>query len=579
MSSQWLAWRFGIPAIILLLSAGLLAGPGTGLLLPKQQLGALLQPMVAVAVAIILFEGGLTLDARGLRDAAQAVRRMVVVVAPLMWVSIAAAAHYIGLLSWPSACVLAGIMVVTGPTVVQPLLRNARMNPRPAAVLRWEAIVNDPIGALFAVLAYEVFVQTQSAASLSEVTAKLILCVVAAAAIGAALGKAISYCYRTTWVPEYLKVPLLFVLVVACLVSGNLLLDEAGLLSVTAMGVVLGNSRIASLAEIRRFKEHAAVLLVSGVFVLLTADIDPATISNLTWRYGLFAVVLILVLRPACVCIGTLGTNLTWRERLLISWVAPRGVVAVATSAVFGQLLAQHGVTDGTAIAPLVFAIVLATVILFGLTTGPLARRLKLASTSSSGVLIVGCNEWTVALARACQSIELPVMLADRSWYQLKRAREAGLPSYYGEILSEAAEHRLDRAQFGQMIAATDSHAYNTLVCTDLGPTFGRQHVFQVGRLESEEQDPQDIATALGGRTLMKAGYDLESLLARLRAGWVFRKTKLTEAFDFEAYQATLPAEAQFILSLNPGGTVYFATINSGPNPAAGDMVLSFGPP
>jgi NhaP-type Na+/H+ or K+/H+ antiporter len=275
MMSQWLAWRFRIPAIILLLTAGLAFGPVSGLLIPAKILGPLIQPMVAAAVAIILFEGGLTLDFAGLRDASQAVRRIVFVTAPLMWLAIALAAHYVAQFSWPTASVMGGILVVTGPTVVQPLLRTAKLDARAASVLRWEAIVNDAIGALFAVLAYEVFVQTQSGKGGFQIGVSLAAYVAIAGGVGYGLGRAISYAYRTTWVPEYLKVPTLFVLVLACFVGGNALLDESGLLAVTVMGVTLANSKIASLAEIRRFKEHAAVLLVSGVFVVLTADIDP----------------------------------------------------------------------------------------------------------------------------------------------------------------------------------------------------------------------------------------------------------------------------------------------------------------
>ena len=357
MTSQWLAWRFRIPAIILLLAAGLVFGPATGLLVPAKVLGSLIHPLIAAAVAIILFEGGLSLDFRGLQDASQAVRRMVFVTAPLMWALITLAAHEIALLSWPTATVIGGILMVTGPTVVQPLLRNARMQGRPAAVLRWEAIVNDPVGVLFAVLAFEIFVQTQAGGDTLAVGLTSFLKILIAAGIGFGLGKLVSYAYRTNLVPEYLKVPLLFVLVLGCFVGGNQLLDEAGLLGVTVMGVQLGNSRIASLTEIRRFKEHAAVLLVSGVFVVLTADIDPRMIATLGWPSAAFVALLIFVIRPLGVFVGTLATNLTWREKLLIGWVAPRGVVAVATAAIFGGVLTTHGASDAARVTPLVFAI------------------------------------------------------------------------------------------------------------------------------------------------------------------------------------------------------------------------------
>jgi hypothetical protein len=285
---------------------------------------------------------------------------------------------------------------------------------------------------------------------------------------------------------------------------------------------------------------------------------------------------LLLIIRPVAIVVSTAFTNLGWRETLLLAWVAPRGVVAVATAAVFGDALVAHGAADGQKVPALTFAIVLVSVILFGLTTAPLARRLKLASTAPSGVLIVGCNPWTLALAKALQSLSITTTIADRSWRQLKAARDAAVPTYYGEILAEAAEHRLDHALFGQVIAATDSHSYNTLVCTDLGPQFGRQHVFQIGRLESDELDPEEIALSLGGRTLMKAGHDLDSLLEKLRDGWTFRKTKLSDEFDFATFSASLAADAQIILSASLNGSLNFATVNGSFVPSAGASLLTF---
>jgi NhaP-type Na+/H+ or K+/H+ antiporter len=578
MACQWLAWRLSAPPIVLLLFAGLVAGPATGVILPAKVLGGLITPFVAAAVAIILFEGGLSLDFRGLRDASQAVRRVVIIAAPLIWALIALSAHFVVMLSWPTSTVIGGILVITGPTVVQPLLRHARLDMRTAAVLRWEAIVNDVVGTLFAVLAFEAFAGMRSGSGGLQIAARMAADTGVAAGLGYAMGKAISYAYRTTFMPEYLKVPTIFVAVLACFVAGNRIMDEAGLLAVMIMGVTIGNSRIASLTEIRRFKEHAAVLLVSGVFVVLTANISRAMLSLPDPRSAIFAALLVFVIRPFGIALSTFGTNLAWRERLLIGWVAPRGVVAVAAAAVFGGALARAGVADGARIPALVFAIVMCTVVLYSLTTVPFARWLGLASSAQPGVLIVGSNDWTVALAKVLKSLDVEVMIADSSWWRLKPARQAGVAVYYGEILAELTEHRLDHARFGHLIAATESDSYNTLVCTDLGPTFGRQHVFQIGRMKSQELDPRDVALTLGGRTLMKAGYDLDSLTRRLGEGWDFRKTKLTDEFDLDRYRETLADESQLLFYLKPNGTLSFATVSPGPAPVAGDMVISFAP-
>jgi hypothetical protein len=182
-------------------------------------------------------------------------------------------------------------------------------------------------------------------------------------------------------------------------------------------------------------------------------------------------------------------------------------------------------------------------------------------------------------LAKLLTEISVPVMIADRSWWRLGAARRENVPIYYGEILAEAASYRIDHARFGELIAATAGDSYNALVCTDLAPVFGRQHVFQIGRMKSQEDDPNDIAVSIGGRTLLKSGLSHDALIERIATGWTFRKTKLTAEFGFDDYYATLPDTAELLCALKPDGRVSFATVNTGPRPGPGDTVFAFVPP
>lgn len=541
-------------------------------------LGGLARPMIAIAVAIILIEGGLTLDLSGLRDARQGVRRICFVAAPLMAGATVIAARFLAHLTWPTAAVSGGILVVTGPTVVVPLLRQARLSARAASVLRWEAIVNDAAGALFAVIAYEVSSQLTHGAALSHTIVSLSGATAAAAILGFVLGRGVAVSYRTTWIPEYLKAPGLFALVLIGLATGNAMLDEAGLLTVTVMGITIANSRIASLGEIHRFKEHAATLLVSGVFILLTADIQPTLLKYIDRGTIVFTLALIFIIRPAVVLVSSIGSNLTWRERILVGLIAPRGVVAVATAGVFGSALLAIGSPDGSRLTAIVFFIVFVTVILDSLAVRPLARFLKLASDAQMGVLFVGANPWTLAFAETLKEMAIPTMIADRAWRRLKPVREAKIETYFGEILSEAASHSLDIDRFGYLIAATENDSYNTLVCTDFAPEFGRQNVFQIGRMKEQEDNPKDVAITLGGRTLLKSGSAHDVLQHRLNHGWVFRKTKLSEEFDFDTYYRGLPQDAELLFALKAAGSLSFATVNAGGLPRAGDTVVAFTP-
>ena len=244
-------------------------------------------------------------------------------------------------------------MIVTGPTVIAPLLRQAKLSHRPAALLQWEAIVNDPIGALAAVLAYEVIVVSVAASTVGEAAVQLIIGLIVSSAAGVAGGYGIAQAFRRGWVPEYMKVPVLFVVLLGVFAGSNALLHESGLLAVTIMGVWIANANLPSYEELRRFKEHATVLLVSGVFVLLAASIDLGSIMALDLRALAFIAAIILLARPITVYVSLLGTKIPRSERTLVAFTGPRGVVLVAVAGLFGERLGCLGHCrwrdDGTA--------------------------------------------------------------------------------------------------------------------------------------------------------------------------------------------------------------------------------------
>ena len=378
IAAQWVAWRLRLPAIALLLAAGFLAGPVTGFIEPARDFGAVYKPAIGLAVAIILFEGGLTLNFHEIRETSKAVRRIVIFGGPLTWVGAALAAHFIGGLSWTVSIILGAILVVTGPTVIMPLLRSARLKSRPASLLRWEAIVNDPIGALFAVISFEVFLVIGGGHEADSLLLHIALAAGYALVAGFGFAQLLIWAFTRGSVPEYLKAPVLFAAVLVVFATANLFLEESGLLAVTIMGIRMANSRIASLAELRRFKETVTILLVSGLFVMLTAALEWPVIRSLDWRAAGFVVALLFVIRPAAIFIATIATGLTWQERLLTAWIAPRGIVAVAVASLFGTLLAGFGVEDGQSMVAFTFAVVTATIFLHGFTLSPLARLLGL---------------------------------------------------------------------------------------------------------------------------------------------------------------------------------------------------------
>lgn len=593
IGAQWLAWRLQLPAIVLMSIAGLIVGPISTLLLsgllnqqpildPNLAFGDLFRPIVSLAVAIILFEGGLALKLADLREAGAVVRRLVFLGAPIAWFLGTIVCYYFAGLGLGVSILFAGILIVTGPTVIMPLLRQSKLGGRVGKALKWEGIVNDPVGALFAVAAFEVLRVLEAEQSALSIIAWIIWAAIIGVALGMLVGSGLSRAFRNAWVPEFLKAPVILISVLACYALAEAVEHEIGLVAVTAFGMTLGNSKFASLQDMRRFKENIAVILISGVFIILTASLSVDTIvSAFTWQTLAFLLGMLFLVRPITVLISTWG-ELKWKEALLIGWIAPRGIVAVAVSGFFaGRLvtLSEGGspLLDGAEqITALSFAIVFVTVIAHGFTIGPLARYLKLARSGPAGVLLVGANAWSTGLARVLKDAGIDVIMADTDLRRLRPAREAGISAFTGEVLSESAEHRLDHAMFSTCVAVSANDYYNALVCRHFGPELGRDRTFQLSGSD-KDGDTLGVPQATRGRTLMRSGRGYDSLIRDHYRKWVFHKTELTEKYNMEKFREDRP-DAELIAELRPDGSIIFL----GPErPAKGDIgarLISFGP-
>ncbi|MEP3052252.1 MAG: sodium:proton antiporter [Erythrobacter sp.] len=585
IGAQWIAWRTGWPAIVVMLAVGFLAGPVVGelgfrLLDPQMAFGSLLEPMIGIGVALILFEGGLSLDFRELRHSGQAVIRLATIGVLIGWALGAAAGFYVAGLVWPVAILFGGILIVTGPTVVLPLLRQSKVQTRPASILKWESIVNDPTGALCAVIAYEYFrkVTENPDASVVQVVIPLIIAAILAGLIGYAAARVIAFLFPRGAIPEYLKVPVLFTTVIGVFVLSNTIEHEAGLVAVTVMGVTLANLGVSSLRSIHPFKENVAVLLVSGIFILLASSLQVSDLQYLNWRFLAFLLALLFVVRPLTVLISLLGTSVPWNERLFVAWIAPRGIVLVAISGLFALRLADLGYGDGNVLIGLSFAVVVATIIAHGFTIDIVAKILGIKGSTRPGLLIVGSTPWTNALACEMRALKTPVLIVDPSWQRLGAARREGLPFYHGEILNEATEHNLDLTPFQALVAATENEAYNALVCNEFAHEIGRDTVYQLGE-SADDDDKHALPDAIRGRALFESGFGVTDVAQRQQEGWVFRKTKLSDEFDFEDARGILPDSANMLLLIRASGTLRFFTHAARPEPRAGDTIISFTPP
>lgn len=583
--AQWIAWRFKIPAIVLLSAGGLIIGPLMSYVpwieLPQFSLANTpeLHPIISLAVAVILFEGGLNLRIRELREAGPVVKRLTSVGVILAWAFGALACYFIGGISLEISLLIGALLVVTGPTVIIPLLRQAGLNKRTASYLKWEGIINDPIGVLLAVLVFEYLTFRQGGTvGLGVVAVKLGKSLLIAAVLGAGGGYLLGRFFRTGSIPEYLKAPIIFSAVIVFFAISNFVQEEAGLLTVTIMGMVMGNMRLRSIDEMRRFKEYLTILLVSAVFVILTASLEPSSLEQFDFRLVLLLLAFMFLVRPAAIWLSTIGLDVKWQDRFLMGWIAPRGVVAAAAAGIFALPLVED-YPDAAKLVPFTFALIFATVIAHGFSVAWLGRKLNLNVSSKKGVLIVGASPWTTALSKLLKEMDINVILSDTSWHRLRDARLAGLNIYYGEILSERAEESLELVSVGTLLAATSNDAYNALVCTSFGPEMNRRHIYQLPMTGEDDQE-HDRSVSHVRRGIPALGEDntFENLWLYHARGWAFQKTRLTEEYNWRALRKDLPEKAIIVAKISEAGEMEFVTPEHFLEPAAGDRIISYVP-
>lgn len=413
VGAQWLAWRLRLPSILLLLLFGFAVGPVTGWLEPDILFGDGLFPLVSLSVAVILFEGGLSLTYAELRRIGGVMGRLVSIGALVTWVLSTVAAMLLLGLDLPLAALFGAILTVTGPTVIGPLLRYVRPVGSVGPILKWEGIVIDPIGATLAVLVFEAVLAGDAQAAPRLIIGGVLSTALVGTIVGAAGAVLLIVLLARFWVPDTLQNPVVLTVVLTAFVVADALQHEAGLLAVTVMGIALANQRWVPIRHIVEFKESLQVLLIGGLFIVLTARLELADIAAIGPESLLFLGVMILLVRPTAVFLATLGAGLHWRERAFLAWMAPRGIVAASVASLFAIRLAEVGVPEAERLAPLTFLVIVGTVALYSLTVRPVAQWLGLASPDPTGALIVGAHPLAQAVGLALQGRGLRVLLVD----------------------------------------------------------------------------------------------------------------------------------------------------------------------
>ncbi|MDN7244836.1 cation:proton antiporter [Planococcus shenhongbingii] len=574
--SQWIAWRLQLPAIVLMSISGLLVGPIFGIISPAERFGELFSPIISLAVAIILFEGSLNLNFKEVKNFSKPLWRIATWGAFIAWIAGSLAAHYMAGLSLAVSFVIGGLFIVTGPTVILPMLRQAKLKPRPAAILKWEGIVVDPFGALLALFAFQ-FVLFAMGEESASAFGLFFLASLFSVLLGIVAGWGMGRMFEKGQVPEFLKSPMVFAVVLLVFAVSDTVMPQTGLLAVTSMGIMMANMNITSINEMRHFKENISVLLISSIFVMLTASLSlDILIGIFNPRIIAFVLAMLFIVRPLSIWLSTIGTDLSFQEKLLVGWIAPRGIVALTVSGYFAATLMDAGFEDAELLTALTFALVFSTVVAHGFSIGWLGRKLGLVSSVEPGILIVGSSRFTVKLGKMLHDMNKNVLIVDSAWGRLRLAREEGVPNFNGEILSEHTEYEKDLTPYETMIVASENDSYNSLVTSNFVPKLGRTHLFQTA---IHIGNPKDFHASLSGKTLFGPEWNIQALEEKAEEGYAMRKTQLTEQFTYEKFREKSVEGTIPLFIERAQGKIEFFTAENGAEPKTGDTIVSFSPP
>lgn len=595
---QWIAWRVKLPAILFLLLAGIVAGPGTGWLKPDDTFGNLLLPFISLSVAVILFEGSLTLKLKEIQGLQTVVRRLVTTGVLTTWIIISLATYWLLDFSWKLAFLFGAITVVTGPTVVVPMLRTVRPSANVAKILRWEGIVIDPIGAFLGVLVFQFIISEADTGAIGQTLIVFFKTLFLSSCIGAAAGYGFGQLIRHHLLPEFLHNIAALAMVFGVFAAANAVESESGLLAVTVMGVCLTNMKNLPTEDILNFKESLSILLISGLFILLAARIDFSLLFALGWKAAGVFLTIQFIARPIKTLLATRGTQLKWGEKIMIAWIAPRGIVAAATAAVFALRLQEHAkeaenmpplqpslllsdleYLQADLLVPLTFMVIIGTVILQSITARFIACRLGVAEPEAKGILLVGANVFGRQLAVALRECGFDVLVADTSWGHIRAARMAGLQTYFGNIVSEHADQHLELIGIGHMLAVSEYQEINQLACQRYRTEFGRQAIYTI-RTDNNAAggNLSHFTMPLAGRTLFSENINIQTLHAMLNEGAKIHKTLLTEQYSFQHFSQDHQQNTVTLFAIAPNGTIKFFSIDSQFTPKPNWTIVSLVP-
>ncbi|MFA5668260.1 MAG: cation:proton antiporter [Balneolaceae bacterium] len=575
ISAQWIAWRTKFPAILVLLGVGILSGPITGLISPDELMGNLLTPFVSISVAIILFEGGLSLRMSEFRKIGGIVVKLITIGVLVTWLLSTLASLFFLDIGLELSILFGAVLIVTGPTVIMPLLRQVRPTEPVNSILKWEGIINDPIGAMMSVLVFEIIIS----GGFSKITETAGLIILDTLFYGIVLGAiAAGFMYimlKKHWIPEFLQNPVTLMVVITTYTVSDSLQHESGLLAVTAMGVFLANQKSVRIQHIIKFKENLQVLLISALFILLAARLEVSHLAYFNLSSAIFIALMFLVVRPATIFISAIGSKISIHEKLFLAWMAPRGLVAAAISAIFALRLEAKGYEAADKLVPYTFLVIISTVTIYGLSASPLARLLNVAKPQPNGVIIIGAHTWARNIAETLHKLGIKVLLADSNWQNISFARKSGLETYYGNILSEYAFDEINLDGIGRVLSLTPNNEVNSLASIRFAEELGISKAFQLAPIASSQYKNTDVSGGLSGRTLFDSELNYVKITELIEAGASIKNINVSENFDFKTFKNSPNSSTFPLFVVTSIKMVVPYSVDNPPSPQEGDILIA----
>ncbi|WP_245792039.1 cation:proton antiporter [Teredinibacter waterburyi] len=555
IACQYIAYRLKLPAILPLLLIGLALGPGLDVLDPDALFGSLLFPMVSLAVAIILFEGALTLDFDDLGSHGSMVRNLCTLGAVITWLIVTPAAHFFIGFDWAISFLFGAIVTVTGPTVIVPMLRSVRPNSKISNILRWEGIIIDPIGALLAVLVFDFVIATQHPWSHAFLTFGKMLAV--GLGVGLVSGFVLGYLLRGNFIPHYLRNTAVLTLMLGVFALSNLAAHESGLLTVTVMGIVLANMKDVDVDDILEFKETLSVLLISALFIMLAARLNVDEVAALGFGSAMVIVIIMFVARPVSVFLSAWKSDLKLNELIMLSWISPRGIVAAAVASLFALKLELAGFEQARLVVPMVFLVIISTVVFQSLTSVKIANLLGVRVGEPNGVLFFGANRFTRLLAKELLSKDIPVQIADTNWDAIREARMENIPTYYGNPISDHAARTLDISTVGKVLVVSPYKQLNPLVTYHFDYILGSGSALGLSTNDSTRSSHKVSMAYEKKLGLFAEGITYGKLVGMVAKSAVIKTTRLSDEFTMADYSETYGDRALALCAINPSGAVH----------------------